>query len=125
MATTREETSASNADADDDSSTQPAPKASFGTPKQWIMALVFVALGLGAFSVAPSMAIGWTCAILLFTVYLFVFEVVSVDVTAISIMVLLGLTTLLAPILGLEKGLVDNQQISTGLPRMLSSRSLQ
>ena len=47
MATTREETSASNADADDDSSTQPAPKASFGTPRQWIMALVFVALGLG------------------------------------------------------------------------------
>ena len=60
------------------------------------------------------MAIGWTCAILLFTVYLFVFEVVSVDVTAISIMVLLGLTTLLAPLLGLEKGLVDNQQIFDG-----------
>ena len=114
MATTREDTSASNAESDDDSSTQPVAKASFGTPKQWTMAFIFMALGLGAFSVAPSMAIGWTCAILLFTVYLFVFEVVSVDVTAISIMVLLGLTTLLAPYLGLEQGLVDNQQIFDG-----------
>ena len=38
----------------------------------------------------------------------------SSSVAAISIMVLLGLTTLLAPIMGLERGLVDTQQIFNG-----------
>jgi di/tricarboxylate transporter len=46
--------------------------------------------------------------------YLFSFEIVSVDETAISIMVLLGLTTLLAPIMGLEQGLVSTDHLFDG-----------
>jgi hypothetical protein len=41
-------------------------------------------------SVVPSIEIAWVSGILLLTVYLFAFEVVAVDVAAISIMVLLG-----------------------------------
>jgi di/tricarboxylate transporter len=48
------------------------------------------------------------------TIYLFVFEVVGVDVAAVTIMVLLGLTSLLAPIMGLEQGLVDNKHLFDG-----------
>jgi Na+/H+ antiporter NhaD/arsenite permease-like protein len=53
-------------------------------------------------------------AILLFTIYLFAFEVVGVDVAAASVMVLLGLTSLLAPLMGLEQGLVDTRHLFDG-----------
>lgn len=79
-----------------------------------LAALGFVTLALLLFQAAPSAAIGWVCAILLFTIYLFVFEVVSIDVAAISIMVLLGLTSLVAPLLGLEHGLVNDQELFDG-----------
>jgi len=62
----------------------------------------------------PTIEIAWVTAILLLTIYLFAFEVVDIDVAAISIMVLLGLTTLLAPIMGLEKGLVDPNHLFDG-----------
>ena len=42
------------------------------------------------------------------------FEVVEVDVAAITIMVLLGLSALLAPIMGLEQGLVDTTHLFDG-----------
>ena len=42
------------------------------------------------------------------------FEVVGVDVAAVSVMVLLGLTSLLAPAMGLEQGLVDNDHLFDG-----------
>jgi hypothetical protein len=45
----------------------------------------------------PSVEIAWVMAILVLTIYLFAFEVVGVDVAAVTVMVLLGLTTLLAP----------------------------
>jgi di/tricarboxylate transporter len=48
------------------------------------------------------------------TIYLFAFEVVGVDVAAATIMVLLGLTSLLAPLMGLEQGLVDNRHLFDG-----------
>ena len=41
-------------------------------------------------------------------------EVVEVDVAAITIMVLLGLTSLLAPLMGLQQGLVDNRHLFDG-----------
>ena len=82
--------------------------------KQIMAAVVF--LGLAAFlaTVVPSTEIAWVTGILVLTIYLFVFEIVSVDVAAISIMVLLGLTSLLAPLMGLEKGLVDNRHLFDG-----------
>ena len=58
--------------------------------------------------------IAWVAALLLFTIYLFAFEVVGVDVAAATVMVLLGLTSLLAPLMGLEQGLVDTRHLFDG-----------
>lgn len=52
-------------------------------------------------------------AILAFTIYLFVSELVPVDVAAISIMVILGLTGLFAPMLGLSP-LVNPDELFSG-----------
>ncbi|MEW8395861.1 MAG: SLC13 family permease [Candidatus Thiodiazotropha sp.] len=72
---------------------------------------------LGALLLAvlsPTIEIAWVGAILMLTIYLFAFEVVAVDVAAASIMVLLGLSSLLAPFMGLEQGLVDNRHLFDG-----------
>jgi di/tricarboxylate transporter len=82
--------------------------------KQLISALIFIAFALYLATIVPSVEIAWVSAILILTIYLFVFEVVSVDVAAISVMVLLGLTSLLAPLMGIEQGLVDNRHLFDG-----------
>jgi di/tricarboxylate transporter len=82
--------------------------------KRVIAAIVFIALGIYAATVVPSVEIAWVVAILLLTIYLFVFEIVEVDVAAVTIMVLLGLTSLFAPVMGLSEGLVDNKQLFLG-----------
>jgi di/tricarboxylate transporter len=79
-----------------------------------IAAAFFFSLAIFLVTVAPSTEIAWVTGILLLTIYLFAFEIVSVDVAAISIMVLLGLTSLFAPLMGLEKGLVDNRHLFDG-----------
>jgi di/tricarboxylate transporter len=84
------------------------------TPKQIIAAVVFIGLALFLASVVPSVEIAWVSAILMLTIYLFAFEVVGVDVAAVTVMVLLGLTSLLAPLMGLEQGLVDNRHLFDG-----------
>ena len=84
------------------------------TPKQLIGAAVFTAFTLFLTSVVPSIEIAWVSAILMLTIYLFVFEIVGVDVAAVTIMVLLGLTTPLSSIMGLEQGLVNNQHLFDG-----------
>ncbi|MFK5914998.1 MAG: SLC13 family permease [Woeseiaceae bacterium] len=71
-------------------------------------------MGVAISSAVPTIEIAWVTAILLLTIYLFAFEIVDVDVAAISIMVLLGLTSLLAPYMGLEKGLVDTSRLFDG-----------
>ena len=82
--------------------------------KQLIAGVMFALLALYLSTVVPSIEIAWVSAILLLTIYLFAFEVVGVDVAAVSIMVLLGLTTLLAPFMGLSEGLVDNKHLFDG-----------
>ena len=82
--------------------------------KKIVAAVVFVIVGLWLSTVTPSVPVAWVTGFLLLTIYLFAFEIVGVDVAAISIMVLLGLTTLFAPLMGLEQGLVDTQQIFNG-----------
>ena len=82
--------------------------------KQIIAAVIFAALALYLASVVPTIQIAWVSAILVLTIYLFAFEIVGVDVAAISIMVILGLTSLLAPFMGLEQGLVDNRHLFDG-----------
>lgn len=82
--------------------------------KKIIAAIIFAIVALWLATFTPTIQVAWVTALLMLTIYLFAFEVVDVDVAAISIMVLLGLTSLLAPIMGLEKGLVDTQQIFNG-----------
>ncbi|VAX01450.1 Transporter, sodium/sulfate symporter family [hydrothermal vent metagenome] len=83
-------------------------------PKKLIALAIFILVGLFIASVAPSREIAWICAILLLTIYLFAFEIVEVDIAAISIMVILGLTSLVAPWMGLEAGLIDNNLLFNG-----------
>ena len=82
--------------------------------KKVIAGVVFAVLAVALASVTPTIEIAWVSAFLLLTIYLFAFEIVGVDVAAVSIMVLLGVTSLLAPIMGLSTGLVDNQHIFDG-----------
>ncbi len=84
------------------------------TQKQWIAAAVFAAAALYMAWVVPTVEIAWVTSILLFTIYLFAFEVVGVDVAAATVMVLLGLTSLAAPLMGLEQGLVDTRHLFDG-----------
>jgi len=82
--------------------------------KRLIAGTIFVALGAYLATVVPTIQVAWVTAILLLTIFLFAFEIVDVDVAAITVMVLLGLTTLLAPFMGLEKGLVDTSLLFNG-----------
>ncbi len=75
---------------------------------------LFIIIGAAVASVVPSTEIAWVTSILLLTIYLFAFEIVSVDVAAVSIMVLLGLSTLIGPLLGLEQALVSTQHLFDG-----------
>jgi di/tricarboxylate transporter len=76
--------------------------------------IIFVVLGWFVTGLAPSTDIAWITGLLFFTIYLFVFEIVKVDEAAITIMVLLGVSSLLAPMMGLEKGLVDTHHLFDG-----------
>ncbi len=82
--------------------------------KNIIAGIVFFVLALFMTTVVPSIQVAWVMGLLILTIYLFAFEVVDVDVTAISIMVLLGLTTLFAPIMGLDEGLVSTDKLFNG-----------
>lgn len=84
------------------------------TLKQMIGAGIFAAFAIYLAMIVPTIEIGWVIAILVLTIYLFVFEIVGVDVAAASIMVLLGLTSLFAPIMGLDTGLVDTRHLFDG-----------
>ncbi|OOY37764.1 SLC13 family permease [Solemya velum gill symbiont] len=82
--------------------------------KKVIAAVIFALFSLFLATVVPSREIAWVTAMLLLTIYLFAFEVVDVDVAAVSIMVLLGLTTLFAPLMGIQQGLVDTNLLFNG-----------
>ncbi len=82
--------------------------------KQMVAAALFLMAALGLSQVVPSIEIAWVTGILMLTIYLFAFEVVGVDVAAVSVMVLIGLSSLFAPIMGLKEGLVDNNHLFDG-----------
>ncbi len=84
------------------------------TRKQLIAGVIFAVMALLLSTVVPSVEIAWVGGILMLTIYLFAFELVGVDVAAITIMVLLGLTSLFAPFMGLTQGLVDNKHLFDG-----------
>ena len=82
--------------------------------KSLIGLLCFGLLTVWLASVAPGTEIAWVCGILMLTIYLFVFEVVEVDVAAVSVMVLLGLLSLIGPLLGLEHSPVSTKHLFDG-----------
>lgn len=82
--------------------------------KNWIAACVFLVVATALLPFVPSVQVAWVMTILLLTIYLFAFEVVGVDVAAATVMVLLGLTSLLYPVMGLKAGLVDTQHLFDG-----------
>jgi len=82
--------------------------------KKIIAGIIFLCLALFMATLVPTIQMSWVMGLLILTVYLFAFEVLDVDVTAISIMVLLGLSTLFAPIMGLDAGLVSTDKLFNG-----------
>ncbi len=82
--------------------------------KQDLAAALFAIMAIYLAGIVPSIEIAWVSGFLLLTIFLFAFEVVSVDVAAITVMVLLGLTSLLAPWMGLETGLVPVERLFDG-----------
>lgn len=82
--------------------------------KNVIAAIIFVLLGLYISSIVPSIEVAWVSAILLLTIYLFAFEIVEVDVAAVTVMVVLGLTGLFASYMGLSAPLVDPKNLFNG-----------
>ena len=96
---------------------QPLGGENFGrrvSAKPLIAAIVCVLLALITAQVAPTVEVAWVTAFLFLTIYLFVFEVLEVDVAAVTVMVLLGLSSLLAPLMGLQRGLVDTARLFDG-----------
>ena len=89
--------------ADEESVLAPSKLAG---PKLWIAPLLFAVAALYLSTLVPTIEIAWVSAILLLTIYLFVFEIVEVDVAAVSIMVLLGLTSAAGPLFGIEQPVV-------------------
>ncbi|MDH5650494.1 MAG: SLC13 family permease [Gammaproteobacteria bacterium] len=85
-----------------------------GQIKRLVAAVIFVAIGVYSATLVPSSEIAWVIAILLLTIYLFAFEILPVDVAAVTIMVFLGLTGLMGPALGIAKPLVDPKHLFDG-----------
>ncbi len=82
--------------------------------KPVVGAIVFLIIGYLLIGVVPTPEVAWVSCILLLTIYLFVFEIVGVDVAAICIMVLLGLMTLIGPLFGLNHPFVPAQHLFDG-----------
>jgi di/tricarboxylate transporter len=82
--------------------------------KRLVGAVIFLGAGFSLTGAVPTMEIAWVLSILLLTIYLFVFEILEVDVAAICIMVLLGLMTLVGPLFGLEHPFVASQHLFDG-----------
>jgi di/tricarboxylate transporter len=79
-----------------------------------VAAALFAICAIYLAGVVPSAEIAWVTAFLLLTIFLFAFEVVTVDVAAITVMVLLGLMSLVGPVVGLSDGLVPVERLFDG-----------
>ena len=84
------------------------------TLKPLIGAVVFLIVGITLSRIVPTFEIAVTISILLLTVYLFSFEIVGVDVAAISILVLLGLISTFNTVVGLTQPLVPVSELFRG-----------
>lgn len=79
-----------------------------------VFAVLFFLLVLYIVAKAPSIAVAWVCGVLVATIYVFVFEIVAIDVAAICVMVFLGLTLWIFPFMGLTEPLVDKGALFSG-----------
>jgi di/tricarboxylate transporter len=79
-----------------------------------VAAFIFLLVGVSALLFAPNREIAVVLNLLLLTVFLFAFEIVGVDVAAISIMVLLGLISYFSVHLGLAHSLVVGRDLFRG-----------
>ncbi|MGD2052838.1 MAG: SLC13 family permease [Gammaproteobacteria bacterium] len=77
-------------------------------------ALIFITIGVLLARIVPTQEIAWVTGILLLTIYLFVFEIVDVDIAAVSIMVLLGLMSMIGPLFGIDQPFVPSQHLFDG-----------
>jgi di/tricarboxylate transporter len=82
--------------------------------KNFITLATFLVIGFFLWNIVPSREIAWVCCVLLLTIYLFGFEIVPIDVAAICIMVLLGLSDFFAPWFGLRSGLIPAEHLFDG-----------
>ena len=82
--------------------------------KRTIGALIFIAIGVLLAREVPTQEIAWVSGILLLTIYLFVFEIVDVDIAAVCIMVLLGLMAIIGPLFGIDQPFVPSQHLFDG-----------
>ena len=82
--------------------------------KTLIAALLFLLFGAWMASVVPSPEIAVVMGILLLTVFLFAFEVVGVDVAAVTVMVLLGLLSSFNDRLSLAQPLIPTSELFSG-----------
>lgn len=82
--------------------------------KTVVAGAVFLVLWLIAANFVPDRQIAVVLGILMLTVFLFAFEVVGVDVAAVSIMVLLGLTSHFGGLIGLPNPLVPASELFRG-----------
>lgn len=82
--------------------------------KTLIAAVLFILFGSWIASVVPTLEIAVAMSILLLTVFLFAFEVVGVDVAAVTVMVLLGLLSSFNNLLGLAQPLVPTTELFRG-----------
>ncbi len=84
--------------------------------KKKISAIIFAIFAVWLSIIAPTTPISWMLGILVLTIYLFAFEVLEVDEASITIMIILGLSSLpwIHTLMGLEEGLVDNQRLFDG-----------
>ena len=82
--------------------------------KPVIGAVIFIIAGFLVSGVVPTKEIAWVSGILLLTIYLFVFEIVEVDIAAVCIMVLLGLMSAIGPYVGLDQPFVPASHLFDG-----------
>ncbi len=77
-------------------------------------AIGFLIIGYMLTNIAPNIEIAWVLSLLLLTVFLFSFEIIPIDIAALTILVMLGLSSILAPVMGLDEGLVDINELFDG-----------
>jgi len=82
--------------------------------KTIVAAVIFAMIGVSAFLFAPSREIAVVLNLLLLTVFLFAFEVVGVDVAAVTIMVMLGLVSHFGGLIALPQPLVSGRDLFGG-----------